>query len=90
MLSKIHQQSNMIHHDHSANTNSKHKPSSPYHVVADKPLMYETQSKTPNSWRARRLPNIAVMDLTPPAVVMTATTGTCSTHKQSVLHHQMK
>lgn len=66
---------------HFANANAKYKPSSPYHVVADKPLMYDTQSKTPNSWRARRLPNIAVMDLTPPAAVTTATTGTCSKHK---------
>lgn len=63
-----------------SNTNS------PYHVVADKPLTYEAQSKTPNSWRARRLPNIDVMDRTPPAVVTTATTGTCSAYKGRVIH----
>lgn len=61
--------------------NNKEKPNSPYHVVADRPLMYEMQSKTPNSCRARRLPNIDVMDRTPPAVVTTATTGTCLAHK---------
>lgn len=66
---------------HSANMNNKEKPNSPYHVVADRPLMYEMQSRTPNSCRARRLPNIDVMDRTPPAVVMTATTGTCLAHK---------
>lgn len=52
-----------------------------YHVVPDKPVMYETQSKTFSSCTLRRWAYMAVRALVPPPVVMIATTGTCSIPK---------